>query len=193
MLMDRRWFPMRYVSRDDATGEWVQHDAPPAPEASVKEQPSGGGATIAAVTGKVEKVLAPSLVQVSCHWPYGVGVAGDAFLGTGTIIDADKGLVLVDRMTAPTALGDFTLNFFDSIQVPGKVVAIHPIHNLAVIQYDPALIGDTPVKAAKIAKERPKRGDKAWLVGMSGSSRQGASRALRACGWDPQCPRVLRM
>jgi hypothetical protein len=43
--------------------------------------------------------------------------------------------VLVDRMTVPTALGDCQINFFDSIEVPGKVVAIHPIQNLAVVKH----------------------------------------------------------
>jgi S1-C subfamily serine protease len=125
----------------------------------------------------VEKLLAPSLVQVTCHLPYGVGVSGDAFIGSGVIIDAEKGLVLVDRMTAPTALGDFSINFFDSIQVAGKVVAIHPIRNLAVVQYDPALIGDTPVKACTFASEQPARcSDLAGIVAaLKGSKHERTS------------------
>lgn len=61
--------------------------------------------------------------------------------------------MLVDRNTVPCALGDATITFADSIEVPAKVVFVHPIHNIAVVQYDKALVGKTPVKSAKFAKK----------------------------------------
>ncbi len=102
-----------------------------------------------------EKALHASLVYVRCDLPYRVDSAQyDAYHGTGVVVDAARGLVLVDRTTVPTALSDITLSFANSIEVPGSVVFIHPIHNVAVVRYDPALLGDTPVKAARLAKER---------------------------------------
>lgn len=40
-------------------------------------------------------------------------------------------------------------------QVEGKVIFIHPLHNLCVIGYDPKMIGDTPVKSAILTSVKP--------------------------------------
>ncbi len=81
--------------------------------------------------------------------PYTVsGVTERFYHGTGLIVDTKRGLIITDRDTVPEALGDVRLTFADTIEIPGKVVYVHPLHNLAVIQYDPSLIGTTPVKAA---------------------------------------------
>ncbi len=48
--------------------------------------------------------------------------------------------------------------------MPGRVVLLHPDHNLAVISYDPSLIGDTPVRSAKLRPRSLAAGDEVWLV-----------------------------
>lgn len=39
---------------------------------------------------------------------------------------------------------------------PAKILYLHPIHNFAVLQYDPALLGSTPVKSA-VLSDKPLR------------------------------------
>ena len=74
--------------------------------------------------------------------------------------------MVVDRNTVPVALGDVRITFAGSLEAPGKVEYIHPLHNLAVVSYDPALIGDTPVQAATFSSEPVVPGEELEVVGL---------------------------
>jgi S1-C subfamily serine protease len=164
--MDRTWFPAQHCRRDDGTGVWPCEDLDSGPAPSAPE----GGSTRFTKNGdsRINKVI-PSLVVVTYDLPYTVsGVADRHYYGTGLIVDTDRGLVLVDRNTVPIAIGDVTITFAGSLQVNGRVEYIHPLHNLAVVSYDPALIGDTPVRAAKFSKAELEPGDDVWVVGLKG-------------------------
>jgi pro-apoptotic serine protease NMA111 len=115
--------------------------------------------------------LAPSLVMVNFDMPYSVsGYTDRSFYGTGVVIDAAKGLVAVDRNTIPVPVGDVRLTFAGSLEIPGKVQYIHPLHNLAVVSYDPKLLGSTPVKSARLNTEPLHDGDQVWAVGLDNDS-----------------------
>ena len=116
--------------------------------------------------------LAPSLVMVNFDMPYSVsGVTEKNYHGTGVIVDAQRGLVALDRNTVPVAMGDVRITFAGTVEVPGKVVFIHPLHNLAVVSYDPKSIGNTPVRAATLVTRNLSAGDDVWVVGQRGDSK----------------------
>lgn len=164
--MDRRWFPARRCQRDDTTGIWPCTDLAPGPGSSAAE--SGSTRFNGHSDPRVRKIV-PSLVVVNFDLPYTVsGVADRHYYGTGLIVDIERGLVVVDRNTVPVAMGDVSITFAGSLEVRGNVEYIHPLHNLAVISYDPASIGDTPVRAASFNTEPVHPGDEVWVVGLKG-------------------------
>jgi pro-apoptotic serine protease NMA111 len=167
--MDRRWFPARECKRDDTLGTWpcISISAGPAPS-SIKS-----ASTQFAKTGdaRIDR-LAPSLVMVNFDMPYSVsGVTEKNYHGTGVIVDAQRGLVAIDRNTVPVAMGDVRITFAGTVEVPGKVVFVHPLHNLAVVSYDPKSIGNTPVRAATLVTKPLNPGDDVWVVGQRGDSK----------------------
>jgi hypothetical protein len=100
--------------------------------------------------------------------PYTVsGVADRYYYGTGLVADAGRGWVVVDRNTVPVGMGDVRLTFAGSLEIPGRVEYIHPLHNLAVVSYDPKLIGETPVKSAVFLNKTLNPGDDVAVVGLS--------------------------
>jgi len=164
--MDRRWFPARRCQRDDSTGIWPCTDLAPGPGSSAAE--TGSTRFNSHSDPRVRKIV-PSLVVVNFDLPYTIsGVADRHYYGTGLIVDTERGLVVVDRNTVPVAMGDVSITFAGSLEVRGKVEYVHPLHNLAVVSYDPASIGDTPVRAASFNTEPLNPGDEVWVVGLKG-------------------------
>jgi S1-C subfamily serine protease len=170
--MDRRWFPTRSCLRNDATGYWDCTSPKSVPAAAA---PDSGVVRPTASDDPVARALAPSLVGMSFDMPYPLsGVNERNYRGTGLIVDAEQGLVITDRNTVPVSMGDVRLTFADTLEIPAKVVYVHPLHNLAVVQYDPALLKGSPVKAARLATEPLRTGENVAVVGLDGS---GALRA----------------
>ena len=163
--VDRKWFPMRRCNRDDQVGRYVCRASPPAPSAASAPPAE----TDLDINGSfAARRVARSLVSVSFDVPYAVdGVQGRSFQGSGLIVDADRGLVVVDRDTVPVTLGDAKLTFGGSVEVPAKVVGFHPAHNLAVVQYDPERIAGTPVRSATLRDVPLETGDEVQLVAMT--------------------------
>ncbi len=162
--MDRVWFPVRRCARDDATGVWPCRDLSEGP---APKPPAVGSTRFNRYDDPRAKSIAPSLVVVTFDLPYTVsGVSDRHYYGTGLIVDTERGYVVVDRNTVPVAIGDVSVTFAGSLEVDAEVVQLHPLHNLAIVAYDPATIGDTPVKAATFNTKPLRPGDPVWVVGM---------------------------
>jgi S1-C subfamily serine protease len=186
MRNDRRWFSMRHCRRDDATGHWPCVESPAPPTAPAV---TAGATRLDAEGAFAVRRVASSLVMVRTSIPYRLdGVHGDQFHGAGLIVDTERGLVVVDRETVPIALADITITFAGSLEVPGELVYLHPTHNLAVVRYDPALIGDSKVEAAVLRDVDLDVGDPVWMVGLTSTERVVSRRTLIARREPMQMP-----
>ncbi len=164
IIMDRRWFPVQRCRRDDTTGLWPCHALEPGPPAEPAEPAT---ASFVQHRDRRMQAIAPSLVMVNYDMPYTLsGISERRYYGTGLIVDTEQGLVIVDRNTVPEAMGDVRITFAGELEVVGNVKYIHPTHNIAVVSYDPELIGDTPVRAAKLNTRIPDPGEKLWVIGL---------------------------
>jgi len=169
MRMDRRWFPALDCTRDDAQGYWSCRELAPPP-------PAGRSApvrtTFATTADALVDGLAPSLVLVNFDMPFSVaGVSERNYHGAGLVVDAARGFVAVDRNTVPVAVGDVRLTFGGSVEVPGRVEYIHPLHNVAIVSFDPKLLDGTPIRSANLDLRPLEPGEAVTVVGLTGDSR----------------------
>ncbi len=167
--MDRRWYPAQRCRRNDDLGLWpcTSLDAGPEP---TPQKPAT--ASYIDYKDKRARKIAPSLVLVNFNMPYTISGIGDRhYYGTGLVVDAERGFVVVDRNTVPEAIGDVRITFAGELEVEGKVEYIHPLHNLALLSYDPALLGQTPVRSADLQTDLPDPGDPLWAVGLRGDNK----------------------
>lgn len=180
--MDRRWFPARRCKRDDTVGTWPCTELKASPPSKAAD---GGSTAFPKYTDKRMATIAPSLAMVSFDMPYSVsGITERSYHGTGLIVDAERGLLVVDRNTVPVSVGDVSITFAGTLEVPGRVVYIHPVHNLAVVAYDPKLIGTTPVRTAKLATTELQSGETIWVVGL-GADSELRSRSTEVASVEP--------
>ena len=162
--MDRVWYPAQRCSRDDASGLWPCRklaDGPP------PKPPEVGSTRFNDYDDPRVQAVAPSLVVVTFDLPYTLSGVGERhYYGTGLIVDKERGYVLVDRNTVPIAIGDVKVTFAGSLEVKGKIEQLHPLHNFALVSYDPEHIGETPVETATLDTEPLRPGDDVTVVGI---------------------------
>ena len=169
MRMDWRWFPVRHCRRDDATGYWPCQELPEPPPAA---RATPARTTFAGTGDDTSKGIAASLALVHFDMPFSVaGVTERNYHGTGVIADAGRGLIVVDRNTVPVAVGDVRVTFAGSIEIPGRVEYIHPVHNIAVVSFDPALLNGTPIRSARFEPRELKPGEAVVVAGLGSDSR----------------------
>jgi pro-apoptotic serine protease NMA111 len=164
VVVDRRWFPARRCQRNDAAGLW---NCAELPQAAQPVAPRAGSVELQSYTDRVAAKLAPSLVAIAFDMPYSIsGINERNYHGIGLVVDAARGLLITDRNTVPVSLGDVRLTFGRTLEIPGEVIYVHPLHNLTVIKYDPKLIGSTGVRSAEFSYEPLRPGQAAQVVGL---------------------------
>eukprot|EP00252_Welwitschia_mirabilis_P018169 TRINITY_DN40411_c0_g1_i1.p1 TRINITY_DN40411_c0_g1~~TRINITY_DN40411_c0_g1_i1.p1 ORF type:complete len:1096 (+),score=238.79 TRINITY_DN40411_c0_g1_i1:357-3644(+) len=126
-----------------------------------------------------EQVIEPTLVMFEVHIPPSSmldGVHAQHFFGTGVIVyhSSTMGLVAVDKNTVAISVSDVMLAFAAyPIETPAEVVFLHPVHNFALVAYNPSALGQDGARAVRAAALLPeptlRRGDAVYLVGLSRS------------------------
>ncbi|KAL4577571.1 hypothetical protein LXL04_013680 [Taraxacum kok-saghyz] len=135
-----------------------------------------------------ERVIEPSLVMFEVYVPSSCmvdGVHSQHFFGTGIIVhhSTNMGLVAVDRNTVPISASDIMLSFAAfPVEIPGDVIFLHPVHNYALIAYNPSSLGPAAASVIKPAQLLPepalRRGESVYLVGLSRSLQATSRRSI---------------
>ncbi|CCE80256.1 Piso0_003360 [Millerozyma farinosa CBS 7064] len=171
IYIERHWqSTFRLAVRNDDTGLWDFTDLQSKPLPPLEPKPQNAKYIDIPFEDEEKKAcssLVRSFVQVRTVSPIPV----DSFpyrkdIGHGVIIDDENGFVLVSRRFVPHDVCDLFVIFAESIDVPGKVVFLHPNQNYAIIKYDPALVL-AEAKAPKFSKKPLKRGEKSFFVGYN--------------------------
>ena len=162
--MNNVWFPTKRCTRDDSLGTWLCRTLP---DSSAQKTVEVKSTKLKEYLDSRLQKISSSLVVVTFDLPYALsGVSEQHYYGTGLVIDKKLGYVLVDRNTVPIAIGDVKITFAGSLEVEAKIEKLHPLHNLAIVSYDPESIGDTPVQSAEFNTKQLMPGDDVLVVGI---------------------------
>ncbi|KAJ1902161.1 hypothetical protein LPJ66_000250 [Kickxella alabastrina] len=175
---ERHWTDMDVYVRNDQTGVWDRDTIKP-PHTTVELERIGDERArdideqttqFATSSRAAVQQIIPSLVQVHFYVPWLI----NAFpvsrrTGTGLILDVERGLVVISRSIVPFEMGDLSLTVAESIAVSAKVVYLHPTLNFAIAKYNPAVLGKTPVRAARLSCTPVAEGDQLLLHAYNSS------------------------
>ena len=171
VAFDTTWGLRRRCDETDAG--WQCRPLAPAPADSV----SPDTVALPQPQDKVARKVARSLVEVVSWQNAGVVGSMSRRLGTGLVVDAEQGLVLVDRSSVPGPFVSTRLIVGGRLEVPAEVVWVHPEHEVAWLRYDPAHVADTPLESAVLLPERPQKGDELTLVWLDAKSGMQSTRS----------------
>jgi len=160
---DHRWFENRRCKRVDAARFW---DCSPISIPVVDSGQSDATPTVPSFRDPLLNRVAPALVRVDFHIPYTAdNVYARHFNGVGVVIDRERGLVVVDRNTVPVGLGDAEITFFGSYVTDASVVFLHPIHNIALLRYDPSELEGAEFEELQLSTHDTAMPDQLFMVG----------------------------
>lgn len=166
--VDRHWHKkMRLAVRNDKTGLWDFSDLADALPAETRSPQRAKFISMQNEKHPQVVEVIKSFVRVTCLLPVKLdGFPRGRKTGHGLVVDAEKGLVVISRAIVPYDMCDIHITIADSIQVPGKVLFMHPLQNFAVIQYDAKLV-QADVQSAKLSKQYVKQGQDIVFFGFN--------------------------
>lgn len=162
--INRTWFEHSYCQKNSSLGYWPCSQSSQVPDAVVKIDNSTNNSSMITST-KLEHAL----VEVNFTSPYSIqGRSGNySKMGTGAIVDTEKGLVVIARSVVFSSLGDVKLTFNNRVEVRGKVEYIHPLHNLALVSYAPETVANVPLTQVTLSKQPIAQGEAITQMGLN--------------------------
>ena len=163
--MDRRWFPAQRCKRDDSQGwECTDLTPVPAPQPRAAAAPNFRITAIRVLSRARTVARAGQLTTCRTRSPASPSATITA---PGLVVDAERGLVVVDRNTVPVAVGDVTSRSPARSRFPA---ASSTFTRCTILPSSPTIrsLGKTPVKTAKLAARDCRR---ARRSGWSASAR----------------------
>lgn len=162
--IDRTWFDHSYCYKEIKLGYWP---------CKKSKLPSTGHK----IAAESDFPLTPlksdkpenALVSVNFTSPYSIqGRIGKNYAsGTGVVVDNEQGLVVVPRTVVFSALGDVKLIFDNRQEISAKVEYLHPLHNLALVSYQPDLVANIAVAQIAVSKIAAKPGQRVKQIGLN--------------------------
>ncbi|KAI9009221.1 trypsin-like cysteine/serine peptidase domain-containing protein [Hyaloraphidium curvatum] len=167
LQVDRKWHAFSVATRDDVSGLW-HYTYPECTTGTAVPKPHS--AARIHIDNPIADKIVPALVLIEFRMPFKVdGTSLLVHTGIGVVVDREKGLIVTDRHSVPTAMGDVVLTFANSVLVQGRVVFIHQLYNIAVLAYDTKVLGDTEVAEIEWSDKKLAQGDTVLQVCLTKS------------------------
>jgi hypothetical protein len=152
--VDRRWHGFSLAKRNDVTGLWDYEKLPECIGEATFHPQSATALELHKGLGPAREII-PSFVYVQTTLPFKIdGISFQHRIGIGLVVDATRGLILVDRKTCPMSIGDIVVTFSNSVIIPAKMVYLHQVFNFSILQYDPTLLGSTVLFVNPVCEKR---------------------------------------
>ena len=168
--IDRRWFPMTTMQRNDVSGFWdfetIEYK-PPAKTGEEAEASSSKTVDLSSVRSTNPK---NALVLVEFRAPKSIeGNQASKTIGCGVVLSLEDGLILVPRSALFSFLGDVKVTFNSLFELEADTVFLHPVYNFGFVHFDPAKLIGKGVKVCDLElNEKPfEYGEKADFIGIS--------------------------
>lgn len=166
--IDRHWATsFRVAIRNDIKGIWEFSDMKDTPVTFQPKPQKAQFPNMSKSSFPEASNLLKSFVRVAVYRPIKLdSIPGSRRIEYGVVVDADKGIILVSKSLVPHYLAEISLTFASSIVVPGKIVYVHPVQNVAFISYDPSLVL-APVQTARLGTSELRQGTSVYFMGFN--------------------------